>query len=316
MSQLSFLSIPFAKKKLRCEKFLNEMKEVVPWDKLCGLISPFYEIQTKVGRDKLPLLLMLKIHCLQQWYALSDPAMEEAIYDRNSFQRFLSVDLLSDRVPDETSILNFRHLLEAHDLAKAIFSSITDHLEEKQLLMKSGTSVDATLIAAPSSTKNKDKKRDPEMSSTKKNDQWYFGMKAHIGVDTTSGLVHSVEGSTAKTHDSQYTDALLHGKEKALFGDKAYGSKERKRSARQSGLYYGILDKGTRQHPLSASQKKRNKQLSSVRAKVEHPFQIIKCQWGYRKVRYRGIEKNLDQLRILFGLANLFKVRKQLLAMC
>ena len=314
MSQLSFLQIAQGKKRLRCERFLEEMKQVVPWAELGDLIAPYYESKASTGRKKKELGLMLKIICLQQWYGLSDPGVEEAIYDRNSFQKFLELNLLRDVVPDETTILNFRHLLEEHDLFAGIFEAIGSHIEDKGLLMKRGTLVDATLIAAPCSTKNKDKKRDPEMSSTKKGNDWHFGMKAHIGVDADTGLVHSMTASTARVHDSVEMNGLLHGDEKLIGGDKGYASDERKREMRGDGIAYAILDKAKRGKKLSSSQNRRNKKMSSLRAKVEHPFQVIKCQWGYRKTRYRGISKNQGQLYLLFALANLFMSRKKLLA--
>lgn len=292
------------------------MLTAIPWQRLTDKIKPCYfsNDNNKGGRPAFDLDLILKIHCMQQWFGLSDPAMEDAIYDRNSFQKFLNIDLMVGRVPDETTILNFRHLLEKHDLAKALFEEINSYLEEKSLLLKEGTVIDATLIAAPTSTKNKDKKRDPEMSSTKKNDQWHFGMKAHIGVQSKGKpLVHSLESSTAKDHDSTKTEELLHGDETDIFADKAYDDKAIKQFCRKNSIFYGITNKAKRNKKLSNKQKKRNKQFSSVRAKVEHPFQIIKCQWNYRKVRYRGLLKNTGQLNILFGLANLFMVRKLLL---
>ena len=245
---------------------------------------------------------------------MSDPGCEEAIYDRNSFQKFLEIDLLGERVPDETPILNFRHLLEKHKLAKKIFKTINKHLEQQGLLMKEGTIVDATLIASAKSTKNKDKKRDPEMSSTKKGNNWHFGMKANIGVDSQSGLVHSVEPTTAKVHDRTSLEDLLHGEEKAILGDKGYFKDDDKRKCRKDGIFWGVMDKAKRNHKLSGSQKKRNRKLRSIRAKVEHPFQVIKCQWHYCKARYRGIEKNAGQLYMLFGLHNLFKARKALMS--
>lgn len=329
MSQLSFLSIALNKKKLRCEKFLDEMSRVVPWAMLVSETHPYYSGNqdddkdkkhdtnngvNKGGRPSFPLELMLKIHCLQQWYNLSDPSVEDAIYDRNSFQKFLGLDLISDKVPDETTILNFRHFLEKYNLSEAIFDAVNHFLEEKNLLVKEGTSMDATLITAPTSTKNKNKSRDPEMSSTKKNDQWYFGMKAHIGVQSRGKpLVHSFVATTAKEHDSVKTYDLLHGEETDIFADKAYDDQALKQVCRQQGIFYGITSKAKPKHPLSNKQKKRNKQFSSARAKVEHPFQIIKCIWNYRKVRYRGLKKNTGQLNILFALSNLFMIRKQLL---
>lgn len=311
MFQNSFLSLA-QQKKLRCERFLEEMEKIIPWERFCDAVQPFYT-EKETGRKRMELILMLKIYFLQQWYALSDPAAEEAIYDRNSFQKFLDIDLLSHRVPDETTILNFRHLLEEYKLQERFFAAVNEVLEKKGLLMKEGTIVDATIIAAPSSTKNKEQKRDPEMSSTKKGNQWYFGMKAHIGVDAKSGLVHHIDTTAAKTNDRVPFPKLLHGEERALFGDKAYGKQEDKRTARANGILWAISDRGVPNHPLSSSQRKRNRKFSSVRAKVEHPFQVIKCQWGFAKVRYKGLFKNTMQLFALFSLVNLFRVRKTLL---
>jgi IS5 family transposase len=244
---------------------------------------------------------------------LSDPGVEDAIYDRNSFQKFLSIDILTESVPDETTICNFRNLLHKHALFEKILVTINEHLERKGLLMKEGTAVDATLITAPSSTKNQSGKRDPEMSSTQKSGKWHFGMKAHVGVDPKSGLVHSLTTTTAKIHDTHEFESLLHGEEKVILGDKGYFSASRKRNLRAHGIFCGILDRASRNTSLSSSQKKRNRKLSAARAFVEHPFQVIKCQWNYRKTRYRGLSKNTGQLQLLFGLYNLFKVRKKLL---
>ena len=253
------------------------------------------------------------MYFLQQWYGLSDPGVEEAVYDRISFQKFLDIDLLNETVPDETTILRFRHLLEEHNLQEKVFDLIKKILEERNLIMKSGTIVDATIIEAPSSTKNKRKKRDSEMSSTKKHGKWHFGMKAHIGVDVSNGLVHSLETTTAKVHDKNKEEMLYHGEEKARFGDKGYYDEKKKKELRKKGIFWGIADRGKRNHPLSSSQEKRNRKLSSVRSKVEFPFQVIKCQWGYKKVRYKGLSKNTGQLYILFALVNLFRMRKKLL---
>lgn len=313
MRQTSFLTLAHAKK-LKCERFLNEMKAVVPWEQLTAIICPYYKEQD-TGRKKKELIIMLKIYFLQQWYGLSDPAVEEAIYDRNSFQKFLEIDLLSYAVPDETTILNFRHLLEGHGLQKELFKAVNSHLEDRNMKIKNGTIVDATIVAAASSTKNNEKTRDPEMSSTKKGDKWQFGMKAHIGVDTKSGLVHTLETTTAKVHDSVVMDKLLHGEEKAIFGDKGYANDEAKKQARGKGIFWGILDKAKRNKMLSKGQHKRNKKLSSIRAIVEHPFQVIKCQWKYTKVRYKGLLKNTLHLYMLFALYNLFKMRRNLLQM-
>lgn len=311
MNQPSFLSIAHHKK-LRCERFLNEMQGVIPWNEFLEKILSCQEIQ-KTGRRRTDALILLKIHFLQHWYNLSDPGAEEAVYDRNSFQKFLGIDLLADNVPDETTILDFRHFLEKHGLQATFFDIVKRILEGRHLLMKQGTIVDATIVEAPSSTKNEEQKRDPEMSSTKKNGEWHFGMKAHIGVDADSGLIHTVETSTAKVHDREKMNELFHGDERAKFGDKAYACDKDKREAREAGIFWGVLDKGRRNHPLSGSQRKRNQKLSSIRAIVEHPFQVIKCQWGYVKTRYRGLEKNTCQLQTLFMLVNLFKVRRKLL---
>ena len=310
-NQASFYSLAH-KKKLKSERFLDEMTMVIPWNDISHLIQPYYQ-ENEIGRKKTDLLLLLKIHFLQQWFNLSDPAAEEWIYDRISFQKFLNIDLM-DGAPDETTILNFRHLLEKHKLPEKIFKLVNGLLENAGLLLKEGTIVDATIIAAPSSTKNKDKKRDPEMSSTKKNNNYHFGMKAHIGVDTKNGLVHSLEATTAKKSDIGQLEKLLHGGEKSVFGDKAYNKQADKKAAREKGIFYGITDKGYSNHKLSNKQKARNKKTSSVRSKVEHPFHTLKCKWGHRKTRYRGIFKNKMQLFTIFALGNLFRVRKILLS--
>jgi len=313
MSQLSYASmIPKHKNKLRAEQFLEEMRQVLPWRKITRLIKPYYYNNT-TGRPAYDLMLMVKIYCLQQWYRLGDLSTEEAIYDRRSFAKFLDIDLMGNKIPDETIILNFRHLLEKNYLTKQIFHLINKILEQKGLMMKEGTIVDATIIISPSSTKNKDKKRDPEMKSTHKNGQWYFGFKSHIGVDQKSGLTHTLEVTDAKTSDREKLADLLHGEEKAVIGDKGYVSKEDKHFARDSGVYWGVLDRRGKGKSLSNKQEKRNKQLSKVRAKVEHPFRIIKDLWGHRKTRYRGLKKNESQMYMLFALSNIFMARKALL---
>ncbi|MFW9876496.1 MAG: IS5 family transposase [Candidatus Thorarchaeota archaeon] len=314
MSQLSFVSLLLKDVKIRAQKFLDEMDKIIPWQKLINIIEPYYP-KAGNGRPPMNLLLMIKIHCLQQWYNLSDPGMEEAVYDRLSFQKFLGLDLFEDKVPDETTILNFRHLLEEHDLSEIIFSSISDYLNEKGLFMKKGTIVDATIVSSPSSTKNKKKKRDPEMSSTKKSGQFYFGMKVHTGVDSKSGIIHSLVVTTAKTHDKKMLPSLLHGKEEAVFGDKAYSSDEDKHWARDAEVYWGILDKKKRHNELSSKQIKRNRKLASIRSKVEFPFLIMKKLWGHKKSRYRDIRKNSNQWHMLAALSNLYIVRKKLRAM-
>lgn len=310
-AQTSFLSIAH-QKKLRCEKFLDEMEVIVPWDRLTQAVEPHYP-HHETGRRRKELTMMLKILCLQQWYNLSDAGMEEAIYDRCSFQKFLAVDLLSDTVPDETTICKFRHLLEEHRLQHVFFEVVHDILTAKKILVKSGTIVDATIIPAPPSTKNEARKRDPDMSSTKKGQKWFFGMKAHIGTDL-KGFVHSLESTTAKVHDSAMLPQLLHGEEQTVLGDKAYAKDARKRDARAAGVFWGITDRGRRGQALSSSQRKRNRKLSSVRSFVEHPFRVLKCQWKFVKVRYRGLPKNDAHLHLLFALTNLYRARKLLLA--
>lgn len=311
LNQNSFLALA-QYKKLRCEKFLEEMDAVIPWKDFCETILPYYD-EKKTGRKKMELIMMLKIYFLQQWYNLSDPGAEEAIYDRNSFQKFLGIDLLSQKVPDETTILNFRHLLEEYELTKRFFEVVRELLERKGLFMKEGTIVDATIIAAPPSTKNKEKKRDPEMSQTKKGNEWYFGMKAHIGTDVNRGIIHTLETTTAKVNDRVPFYDLLHGEEKAIFGDKGYFKIDDKKEARAKGIFWRVSDRGSPKHPISSSQRKRNRKSSSIRAKVEHPFQVIKCQWKYEKVRYKGLFKNTVQLFSLFALVNLYRMRKVLI---
>lgn len=299
-------------KKLRCEKFLDEMEKVIPWEQFIAEIQPHY-LEKETGRKRMELMTMLKIYFLQQWYSLSDPEAEEMIHDRNSFQKFLGIDLLSHKVPDESTILHFRHLLEQHQLQKKFFEVVNTLLVSRGLIMKEGTIVDATIVHAPSSTKNEAKKRDGDMTQTRKGNMWYFGMKAHIGVDDISGLTHTLICTTAKVADPAMVEELWHGAEKRKFGDKGYYHQGKKHDARQKGVFWGILDRGTRGRKLSPSQQKRNTQLSSVRSKVEHPFQIVKCQWKFTKVRYKGLFKNTMQLFTLFTLANLFRIRKKLL---
>lgn len=314
IQQNSFLAIAQNKKRLRCERFLEEMDKVVPWTSFYNKIAPYY-IEQETGRPRMDILMMLKIYFLQQWYSLSDREAEEMIYDRNSFQKFLGIDLLSQKAPDETTILNFRHLLEAHKLQEQFFAVVNSMLEKKGLLMKEGSIVDATILAAPSSTKNTKQQRDPEMSSTRKGNQWYFGMKAHIGVDSKNGVIHHMVTTAAKTNDRIPFHNLLHGQEKAIFGDKAYSNISDKRECRAKGIFWAVKDRGCHQHALSSSHRKRNKKFSSIRARVEHPFQVLKCQWGYVKVRYKGLFKNTMQLFTLCSLVNLFRVRKMLLTL-
>ena len=313
MTQLSFATLDHRhkKKQTKRERFLGEMDAVVPWATLLGLIEPHYP-KAGNGRRPYPLEVMLRIYFLQQWYQLSDPGAEEALYDIQSMRAFAGLELGRDAIPDETTILNFRHLLEAHDLTKAIFEAVSAHLEDKGALLRGGTIMDATLIAASPSTKNKDGKRDPEMSQSKKGNQWYFGMKTHIGVDARSGLVHTAGVTTGKVHDAKVMDNLIREDDRAVFADKGYVNEKKKRAARRAGVYWAVKEKPKSRRRLSSSQKRRNRRHGAIRAKVEHVFRVLKCQFGYRKVRYRGIEKNGAQVFSLLALANLFLARRQL----
>ena len=318
MSQLSFSSLDYAAKKktTKREVFLSEMAAVVPWAQLEAVIEPHYPSKPgpQGGRRAFPLPVMLRIYCLQQWYQLSDPGAEEALYDIQSMRTFAGLDLGRDQIPDETTILNFRHLLERHDLTKAVFAAVADHLEAKGALLRGGTIVDATLIAASPSTKNKEGKRDPEMRSSKKGNQWYFGMKAHIGVDAESGLVHTAGVTTGSVHDAKVMDNLIREDDRAVYGDKAYACGWKKRAAATAGVLWAVKEKAQAGQPLTRAQRTFNKKHGRVRAKVEHVFRVLKCQFGYRKVRYRGIAKNGAQVFSLLALANIYLARWQLAA--
>ncbi len=297
------------------EQFLAEMEQVLPWARLFALIEPHYPKGSPAGgRPPLPLERMFRIYCLQQWYNLSDPGAEEALYDSITMRQFAGVSTDADVIPDETSILNFRRLLEKHQLTERLLTEINTLLCERGLLVGKGTIVDATIINAPSSTKNAKKKRDPQMHQTRKGKQWYFGMKVHTGTDTESGLVHTVVGTAANVADVNVLGELLHGAEESLHGDSAYHSKELKAQAEASGLAFNVNQRATRSKPLTKAQRARNRRLSRVRATVEHPFLVVKRLWGHAKVRYRGIKKNLAQMYTLFALANVFRVRRQLMS--
>jgi len=312
--QNSFMSLWFNwKKKIRAKVFLSEMDQVIPYKNFLEKIEPKYNSWAKTGRPKTNLKLMLKIYFLQQFYELWDLAMEEAIYDRLSFQEFLWIDTLSNNIPDETTILNFRHFLEENELQDVLFEEVLNLLKEKDLFFSRWTIVDASIIKASSHTKNKDRKRDEEMSSTKKNNNFYFWMKTHIWVDADSWIVHTVINTTAKKSDVWQTEKLLHWEEKAVFWDKAYCTKEEKKKARKKWIFYWMTNKATKSRKLSTKQKKRNKQLSSVRSKVEHPFRILKCQFHYTKVRFKWLKKNWLVIKMKMALWNLYLMRKKLL---
>jgi IS5 family transposase len=309
------LSHTLKKKVTRREAFPAEMDAVVPWMRLLALIEPHYpKAGPQGGRPPMPLETMLRVYFLQSWYALSDPMAEESLYDSEAMRRFAGIELGDDRIPDETTILNFRHLLERHGLTEAIFAEVNAHLAGKGITLRSGTLVDATIIDAPASTKNEAQARDPEMSSTRKGNDWYFGMKAHVGVDAHSGVVHSLQTTTAKTHDSQVWDDLLHGAETSVWADKAYVSAEREAAFAGPGKVWGVMRKAPKGARLDPIEEDINRLIAKVRARVEHPFRVIKRQFGYLKTRYRGLAKNRAQLFTLFALGNLFLVRRRLQA--
>jgi IS5 family transposase len=313
--QMSFASLAYQKKKkvTHRERFLQEMERCVPWSLLEGIVAPKYP-KAGQGRHPFPLPIMVRIYCMQQWFQLSDPGMEDALYDSDSIRRFAGIELGEDAVPDETTILNFRHLLEKHDLTTQMFTEIEGYLEGCGLIVRRGTIMDATIIKAPSSTKNKTQERDPDMSSTKKGNQYYFGMKTHIGVDIKHGLAHTVVCTTASEHDSQQADELLHGDEKEIYGDKAYADDSKRKAHRAQGIANRVNFKAKRGKALTAQQKSYNRSRNRVRAKVEHVFGVMKNLWGYTKVRYRGIEKNACQIFSLLALANIYLVRGLLIA--
>jgi IS5 family transposase len=295
-------------KTTRRERFLAEMDAIIPWKQLLDLIEPHYP---KVGNGRPPLGLekMLRIYFLQIWFNLSDPGAEEAIYDSESMRRFARIELSEDKVPDETSILNFRHLLEEHELTKAMFEKINGLMEEKGLLLRSGTIVDATIIAAPSSTKNGTESRDPEMKQTRKGKNWHFGMKIHVGTDKR-GVVHSLTATHAASADITQMNALLHGQERTIFADQAYWKEADRQRFRAAGIRYRVNRRGTAKRPLTDHQKKINRSRSRHRARGEHAFRIVKQLWGFTKVRYRGIVKNAARALASFALANLYLMRR------
>src|SRR6195952_5241142 len=313
--QLSFATLDYAGKKKRTKRdvFLAEMAAAVPWSALEAVIAPHYPKEgPQGGRRAFPIAVMLRIYCLQQWYNLSDPGAEEALYDIQSMRGFCRLDLGRDAIPDETTILNFRHLLETHALTKSVFEAVTDHLEARGALLRGGTIVDATLIAASPSTKNAVGQRDPEMRSSKKGNQWHFGMKAHIGVDAGSGLVHTAGVTSGSVHDAKVMGNLIREDDRAVYGDRGYANDRRQRQGEGAGVLWAVKAKAKPGRPLALSQRRRNRRFGKVRAKVEHVFRVMKCQFGYRKVRYRGIDKNGAQVFALLALANLFLARRTL----
>jgi transposase, IS5 family len=312
--QRTFASIAWNQKGkvTRRERFLAEMDAVVPWDRLVALIAPHYPKQDGPGRPPLGLEKMLRIYFLQQWFNLSDPQGEDAIYDSESMRRFVRVELGHDPVPDETTILRFRHLLERAGLTQALFEAVKALLVEKQLLLKAGTIVDATIIAAPTSTKNATQTRDPEMRQTRKGNAWHFGMKLHIGTDR-KGRVHTVTATDAAQADITQLPDLLHGEETVVYGDQAYWKEADRVAYEARGVRYRMNRRRTHVRPLTRRQRAINRARSRTRARGEHPLHVVKRLWGFAKVRYRGLAKNLARAWTLFALANLYLVRRQLL---
>ena len=313
MTQMSFGSSEWALKGkvTRRAQFLTEMNRVIPWTELQALVEPHYP-RAATGRPPHPIGRMLRIYFMQQWFNLSDPAMEDSLYDSESIRRFAGIELSRDLVPDESTILRFRHLLERHKLTEAIFGQVRALLESKGLLLKSGTIVDATIIAAPPSTKNAARERDPEMHQTRKGKDWHFGMKLHVGT-TKQGLVHSLATGPANEADITRLDDLVHGKEKELYGDQAYWVEDHRLQCQHAGIRYRVNRRGTHQNPLTEQQRRINRSRSRTRARGEHAFRVIKQLWGFTKVRYRGLAKNTARAFAMFALANLYMIRRQLL---
>ena len=315
MKQLG-LGLNLSTKKTRKREFLEEMERVVPWAALVQIVEP-HSPRAKTGRPPFAVETMLRIHYLQQWFGLSDPAMEEALHDVPLYREFAKLDGALDRLPDETTILRFRHLLERHNLAPDMLRLVNDILQAKGLLLRTGTAVDATLIAAPSSTKNADGERDPEMKQTRKGNNWYFGMKAHIGADAASGLVHTVVGTSANVNDLNVAGQLLHGQETVAFGDAGYQGVH-KRPEAKGPVWHVAMRPGKRKqlNPFIEPQflaEQAEKLKAGIRAKVEHPFRVLEQQFGFTKVRYRGLAKNTAQIVTLFALSNLWMARRKLM---
>ena len=314
MDQPTFADLEYQgkKRKTRRELFLERMDGLVPWQKLEQRIRPVYAKRGQ-GRRPYPLPVMLRIHCVQLFYNLSDPGMEDLLYEAESVRRFVGLNL-TEALPDETTILNFRHLLERHQLGQGLLEEINAHLESQGLRLREGTIVDASIIEAPSSTKNRCGKRDPQMHQTKKGNQWYFGMKAHIGVDADTGIVHSLSATAANAHDVTEAHNLLHGGETQVWCDAGYqGVHKREENLGRAVEWQVAMRPGKRRKldPESA-EASAEKHKASVRAKVEHPFLKVKRIFGYAKVRYRGLAKNTERLALLFGLGNLLTAEGQL----
>ena len=312
--QLTFADSEFDSKRrqTRKEKFLGRMEKLVPWQRLESVIEPHYP-KAGNGRRPYPLMTMLRVHCMQQWYSMSDPAMEDALYEIASMRQFAGLSL-DNPIPDHSTILKFRHLLERHNLARKIFDEVSDWLAEAGVLVKEGSLMDATIIEAPSSTKNKTGERDPEMHQTKKGNEWHFGMKAHIGVDAKSGLTHSFTTTAANEHDLNQAEHLLHGDESFVFADAGYRGAQKRDELKDIEVDWHIAEQPSKVKALKKHPRINKVSIdieyikASIRAKVEHPFRIIKCQFGFTKARYRGLMKNDAKLAMLFALANIVRV--------
>jgi len=313
MRQNSLTGFEKYTKKTRKEKFLEEMDQIIPWSELTQALKPYYPDPTGPGRRPKGLERMLRIYFMQHWFNLSDPGMEEALYDSRVMRDFAGIDLGEEAAPDETTILNFRHRLEAKDMGAELLRLVNGYLAENGLKVSRGTIVDASIINAPSSTKNRDQARDPDMHQTKKGNQWYFGMKLHIGVDSKTKLVHSAVATAANVHDSQVLDDLLHGNETRVWGDSAYAGQQSamKKAAPQARDF--TQHKASRHRTLSAQERTRNRTKSRVRSRVEHVFHVLKCRFGFTKVRYRGLEKNANHLFAALALVNLVMAKRRLL---
>ena len=297
----------------RRDVFLATMEEIVPWSALCAVIEPHYPKAGK-GRPPVGLERMLRMYFVQHWFNLADEACEEALLDSTALRRFVGIDLGRERVPDGTTLLKFRRLLERHELGSALFAEVNAQLQARGLKMGTGTIVDATLITAPSSTKNADKARDPEMHQTRKGQQWYFGMKLHIGVDSRTRLAHSAVVTAANVHDKHLLEDLLHGQERRVYGDSAYAS-QKALIREHAPLAKDFTNQRTRHGgEVNEAERARNRTKSKIRARVEHVFAVVKRLWGFTKVRYRGLEKNANRSFVALGLANLYLVRARLVA--
>ena len=317
--QSSFAQAEYAQKKklTRRDRFLAEMEAVVPWARLVARLQPLYP-KGERGRPPIGLERMLRLYFLQQWYGLADEALEDALYDSQALRGFAGIELNRDPVPDATTVLHFRHWLEQHKLTEALFAEVGALLAERGLLMREGTIVDATIIAAPSSTKNKEKRRDPEMHQTKKGNQWYFGMKAHIGVDVASGVVHSLVGTAANEADINQMAAVLHGGEEMVVADAGYTGAEKRPEHADREVSWLIAVKRSLVKALPFGERGEaeavERALAQLRSPAEHPFHIVKNLFRHRKTRYRGLKKNVAQLYTLFALANLAITKKALRA--